>query len=315
VNARNLVRAGTGPDEPGSVERGPGERGPAGAIDVERSGAANVAVPGVDIGQLLAADDRRSRRQAFLRFGAPVVGIVAFFGLWQLGVAVFDVPRYQLPAPWDVVKHVADEPGFFVRNARVTAWEAFLGFAFALVLGLSGGIVMARSPFVERAVLPLAVLVQVTPIVAYAPAIVIWFGFGVKSILVVTTLVCFVPFLVNSVAGLRSVDANLLELARSVDARERVILWRLRLPSSLPFLFSAARIAVGLALIGSVLGEFFGSKEGLGYAIKVAQARPIQLSEQLWGSIFVLALIGSAATLLISGLERWVLHWHSSQRT
>jgi NitT/TauT family transport system permease protein len=174
---------------------------------------------------------------------------------------------------------------------------------------------MAHSPFIERASLPLAVLIQVTPIIAYAPAIVIWFGFGLKSILVITSLVCFVPFLVNSVAGLRSVDPNLLELARSVDARRRVIFWRLRVPSSLPFLFSAARIAVGLALIGAVLGEFFaGSTEGLGYAIKTAQARPIQLIDQLWGSIFVLGLMGGVATLLIGAIERVVLHWHSSQR-
>ena len=196
----------------------------------------------------------------------------------------------------------------------MTAWEAFLGFSVALVLAMIGGTLMAHSPFIERASLPIAVLIQVTPIIAYAPAIVIWFGLGFKSILVITSLVCFVPFLVNSVAGLRSVDPNLLELARSVDARKRVIFWRLRLPSSLPFLFSAARIAVGLALIGAVLGEFFGSSEGLGYAIKTAQARPIQLIDQLWGSIFVLGLMGAIATLLIGAIERSVLHWHSSQR-
>jgi NitT/TauT family transport system permease protein len=278
-------------------------------------GLEHLAVQGVDIAELLAADNRRSRQQALLRFGAPVIGVVAFFTVWQLAVMILDIPRYQLPAPWDIVQHIAGDLSFYIRNGRVTAWEAFLGFTLALVLALIGGTLMAHSPFVERAALPLAVLIQVTPIIAYAPAIVIWFGFGVKSILVITSLVCFVPFLVNSVAGLRSVDPNLLELARSVDARKRVIFWRLRLPSSLPFLFSAARIAVGLALIGSVLGEFFaGSTEGLGYAIKTAQARPIQLIDQLWGSIFVLGLMGGVATLLIGVLERVLLHWHSSQR-
>jgi NitT/TauT family transport system permease protein len=280
-----------------------------------QGGLDHLAVQGVDITELLAADSRRARQQALLRFGAPVIGVVAFFTVWQLAVTIFDIPRYQLPAPWDVVKHIAGDPGFYIRNGRVTAWEAFLGFSVALVLALLGGTLMAHSPFVERASLPLAVLIQVTPIIAYAPAVVIWFGFGLKSILVITSLVCFVPFLVNSVAGLRSVDPNLLELARSVDARKRVIFWRLRLPSSLPFLFSAARIAVGLALIGAVLGEFFaGSTEGLGYAVKTAQARPVLLIDQLWGSIFVLGLMGGVATLFIGALERWVLHWHSSQR-
>jgi NitT/TauT family transport system permease protein len=278
------------------------------------AGSERDAVVEVDVERLLADDARRARRSFVLRFVAPVVGVVGFLLLWELWVEVFDVQRFVLPAPSDILRGIADDPAFYFRNARVTAWEAFLGFSIAAILGLVVGTAMAHSPFVERAVLPLAVLVQVTPIIAYAPAIVIWFGFGVKSILVITALVCFVPFLINSVAGLRSVDANLLELARSVDATRRTIFWRLRLPSSLPFLFSAARIAVGLALIGAVLGEFFGSKAGLGYSIKVAQARPIQLIDQLWGSIFVLALMGAIATLLIGSIERLTLHWHSSQR-
>jgi len=278
-------------------------------------GMADVAVPGVDIDELLAADDRRARQQAFLRFGAPLIGVVGFLLVWQILVAVFDVPRFVLPAPWDILKHIAGDPGFYIRNGRVTVWEASLGFFTALVLALAAGTVMAHSPFVERASMPLAVLIQVTPIIAYAPAIVVWLGFGLKPILVITSLVCFVPFLVNSVAGFRSVDPNLLELARSVDARKRVVFWRLRVPSSLPFLFSAARIAVGLALVGAVLGEFFaGTTSGLGYAVKTAQARPIQLLDQLWGSIFVLGFIRAMATLLISALERVALHWHSSQR-
>ncbi len=261
--------------------------------------------------------DRRppgGRRRPQLLWLAPVVGVVTFFGLWQAFVVVFDVKKFVLPAPLDIVRHLADDPGFYVRNARSTLWAATAGFALAFVLALAGATVMAHSRFVERAVLPLAVLVQVTPIIAYAPAVVIWLGFGFKPILVLTSLVCFVPFLINGVSGLRSVDPNVLELARSVDASRREILVRLRLPSALPFLFSAARIAVGLALIGAVLGEFFaGVNQGLGYAVKVAQAR--NLTDQLWGSIFVLGLLGSVATLLISALERLTLHWHSSQRT
>jgi len=186
-------------------------------------GMADVAVPGVDIDELLAADDRRARQQTFLRIGAPVIGVVGFLLVWQILVAVFDVPRFVLPAPWDILKHIAGDPGFYIRNGRVTVWEASLGFFTALVLALAAGTVMAHSPFVERASMPLAVLIQVTPIIAYAPAIVVWLGFGLKPILVITSLVCFVPFLVNSVAGFRSVDPNLLELARSVDARKRPV--------------------------------------------------------------------------------------------
>jgi NitT/TauT family transport system permease protein len=274
-----------------------------------------VSPGGVDVEALLVEDAHDARRRRLLLSLAPVVGVVGFLATWQLLVAVFDIQRYVLPAPLDILRHIAGDPGFYVRNARTTLWEAFLGFAIAAVLALVAATIMAHSRFIERAGLPLAVLVQVTPIIAYAPAIVVWLGFGLKPILLITSLVCFVPFLINAIAGLRSVDPGLLELARSVDASRAVIFWRLRMPSSLPYLFSAARIAVGLALIGAVLGEFFaGSTAGLGYAVKVAQARPIQLLDQLWGSIFVLGFLGSVATMLIAGLERLTLHWHQSSR-
>jgi NitT/TauT family transport system permease protein len=250
-----------------------------------------------------------------LLIAAPVIGVLAFFLIWQYGVKVFDIKKFVLPRPSDILSSINGDKSFYVRNARTTLWEAFLGFAIAFVAAMVVATLMAHSRFIERAVMPLAVLVQVTPIVAYTPAIVAWQGFGLHSILVVTSLVCFVPFLINGVSGLRSVDPNLLELARSVDASHREVFLRLRVPSALPSLFSAARIAVGLALIGAVLGEFYaGSTRGLGNAIKVAQNRST-LRGQLWGCIFVLGLIGSAATLLVSAVERVALHWHSSQRT
>ncbi|MCU1361770.1 MAG: putative transporter permease protein [Ilumatobacteraceae bacterium] len=244
---------------------------------------------------------------------APVIGVVGALGVWQLWVKVRHIRRFILPAPWDVVDHIASDPSVYVHNGRTTLWEAFLGFAIAFVIAMIIATAMAHSRFIERAVMPLAVLIQVTPIIAYAPAAVIWLNFGMKPILFVTSLVCFVPFLLNGVSGLRSVDPNLVELAHSVDATRREIFVRLRLPSALPYLFAAARIAVGLALIGAVLGEFFGgSTAGLGYALRIAQNRNLVL--QLWGCIFTLALLGSLATLLISALERRALRWHSSQR-
>ena len=179
---------------------------------------------------------------------------------------------------------------------------------------LIGATIMAHNRFIEQAVLPVAVLIQVTPIIAYAPAVVIWLGFGLKPILLITSLVCFVPFLFNAVTGFRSVEPAAHELLRSVNASRREVFLRLRVPSALPYLFSAARIAVGLALIGAVLGEFFaGVSSGLGYAVKVAQNRNLAL--QLWGSIYVLAFLGAVAITFISLAERVALRWHSSQTT
>ena len=253
--------------------------------------------------------------RAALLGAAPVVGVLVFLGVWQLLVELFSIEAYKLPGPWRIIRHLADDPAFYLRHARVTTWEAFVGFCFALVAAVPLATAMALSRFVDRAVMPVAVLLQVTPIIAYAPAVVLWVGIGFRSIVVITAIVCYVPFVVNLMAGLRSVDPLLLEVARSVDATRTEIFWRLRLPSALPNTFAAARICVGLALIGAVLGEFFGVvNRGLGYAIKVAQARGTFLVDQLWAAIFVLALIGAVATFLLAVAERVVLHWHASQR-
>jgi NitT/TauT family transport system permease protein len=243
---------------------------------------------------------------------AAAVGIVSFLVLWQLTVTVFDIPQFELPAPSEILRHLASDPGFYVENAAATLREAVLGFALGFAAAVAMAALMTHSRFLDQAVTPVVVLVQVTPLIAYAPALVIWLGGGLKPILVGTALVCFVPFLFNAVIGFRSVDPATLELLRSVDANRREVFLRLRVPHSLPYLFSAARIAVGLALIGAVLTEFFAlTTSGLGWAIAVAQNQNLTL--QLWGSIYVLAFLGAAGILLIGLLERVVLRWHSSQ--
>jgi NitT/TauT family transport system permease protein len=270
-----------------------------------------------DYVDLLTSDalrSRRSRGSIARSILAPMVGVVGFLALWQFLVWVFDIQQFELPTPSEILRHLWSDPSFYARNARSTLWEALLGFVLGLVSALVGATIMAHSRFVEQAVLPLAVLIQVTPIIAYAPAVVIWLGFGLKPILLITSLVCFVPFLFNAVTGFRSIEPAAHELLRSVNASRREVFLRLRVPSALPYLFSGARIAVGLALIGAVLGEFFaGVSSGLGYAVKVAQNRNLAL--QLWGSIYVLAFLGAVAITFISLAERAVLRWHSSQTT
>jgi NitT/TauT family transport system permease protein len=249
-----------------------------------------------------------------LRVAAPAIGLFGSLLIWQFGVGLLGIEKYVLPRPLEILDTIMHDKEFYLRQAQTTMWEALLGFVLAFIAAMVVATFMAHSRFLERAVLPLAVLVQVTPIIAYAPAIQIWQGYGFRSILVLTAIVCFVPFLINGASGLRSVDPALLELARSVNASKREVFFRLRLTSALPSLFSAARIAVGLALIGAVLGEFFlGSVTGLGYTIKVAQSR-VPLHLRMWGAIYVLAVIGGVVTFLLTVAERLALHWHSSQR-
>jgi NitT/TauT family transport system permease protein len=260
--------------------------------------------------ETLGLGHRRVRRGRVSRI-APLIGIATFFVVWETGVRVFHVRPLILPPPSEVVTHMARHPGFYVHNGRVTAEEALLGLTVAFTAAFSVGAVMAQSRVFERTVLPLAVVIQVTPIVAIAPAVVTWLGFGLAPKVVISAVVCFVPFLVNTVTGLRAVDPAVLELFESVGATRATIFRRVRVPYSLPYLFAAAKIAVGLALVGAVIGEWFGSTDGLGYEVKSAQAR--LLIDQLWGSIFSLALIGVTLTLAIAAVERIALRWHSTQ--
>lgn len=253
---------------------------------------------------------QRLRRSAM--FGAPVAGIVVVFGIWEFYVRVFDISRLTLPTPTSIVVHLTEESGFYWRHAQVTLLEAAMGYGLALGVALIVSTFMAHSRFVERASMPVIVLLQCTPVAVLAPVFLIWFGFSVWPKVLVATMICYIPFTINEFTGLRSVDPNAYELLRSVSASKTEIFRKLRFPQSLPYLFSAGRLCVGLSLIGAVIGEMFGgSTEGLGNTARVGQTR--LLIDQLWASIFALAVIGVIGYLLLAAVEARVLRWHSSQ--
>lgn len=264
------------------------------------------------------ADPRRRRfpgGELVGRIVPPVVGVVGFLALWQLAVAVFSIKRFELPPPSDVLRELAHHPGYYATNGRTTLWEALLGFALALGAALVVGTVMAHVRVVEQALVPLVVLIQVTPLIAYAPAVSLWLNGGLRTIVVLTATVCSVPFVVGTVAGLRAADPDALDLLHSVDASRWETFVRLRLPSALPSLFTAAKVAVGLALVGAVLGEFFAlTDRGLGVVIKRSQNNFTYNVDRVWGAIFTLSICGSVAVLLVGLAERTLLSWHASQQ-
>lgn len=255
--------------------------------------------------------EERQRIRRFLLGVAPFSGIVAFFVGWELYVRVADVRPLTLPLPSDVLHHVLTNPGFYWQHGVVTLQEAFWGFWLAFIVAVVVATAMAHSRFLERATMPVIVLIQSTPVAVLVPIFIIWFGFSPWPKVLTAALFAWIPFVANALTGLRAVDEDTYELMRSVDASRWEIYWHLRVPHSLPYLFSAARICVGLALVGAVIGEFFNSTEGLGNTARVAQSRV--LVDQLWGSVFVLAFIGIVLVLVLSAVERRVLRWHSSQ--
>ena len=247
---------------------------------------------------------------------APLVGIACFLGAWEALVRVKNIRPFILRAPSKIVGHLADHPRLFLEAGWVTLQHAYVGIAFALVGALLLGAPMAASRFFENAVNPVLTLVQVTPFVAYIASVVLWLGRGTRPAVFIVALVCLPAFAFAAVEGMRSADPASVELLASVDASRWEVLWRLRLPSALPALFTAARYNVGLALIAAYLVEGGNlAAEGLGRIGSQASAASLEAGNRLWAVIFSMAILGTVSLLFISVLQRVLMRWHVSQRT
>jgi len=244
---------------------------------------------------------------------APVVGIVVFLALWEAFVQIRDVRPFILRAPSDIVRHLAKFPMDFLRASGTTSLHAVTGFLVALALAICVGAALAASPFLERASQPVLVLIVVTPFASYIGSVVLWLGSGDAPVRFITTLVCFPAFVFGAVAGMRSADPASRELFASVAASRFEVLWRLRLPSALPTLFTTARFNTGLALIATYLveGQNFANA-GLGAIGR--RAAGYSLADPQWATVFCMAMIGTLWLVLLGALERVVLRWHASQR-
>ena len=246
--------------------------------------------------------------------------VPALFGLaliyvWQSAVVGFAIPRILLPAPTEIFEAIKREGPTLAQDFKETFLKAVLaGFVLGNVLGLATALIIDRVPFLQRGLLPLGNLVSAVPIVAVAPIMVMWFGFGWESKTAVIVFMIFFPMLVNAVAGLNAADRMQLDLMRSYGASYWQTLWTLRLPAALPFIFNALKINSTLALIGGIVAEFFGSgMSGMGFRIST-QVQVMNV-DVVWATIAVAALAGSASYGLLAMLERSFTFWHPSYRS
>ena len=240
----------------------------------------------------------------------PLLAAALGLSLWELWVRMRDVQQYLAPAPSAVAQALADDPSRYVEAGSVSLLHALAGLALGAGAAFLLAVVMAHSRPLERALYPLALLVKVTPVVAVAPLLLIWFGFNAWPKVVVAGLITFFPMLVNAVTGLRSVDPAAHDFLRALDASRWQVLWKLRLPASLPYVLAALRISVPLSLIGAVVAEWFAADSGVGQIIVIANAEldtPV-----LFAAIFVLGTLGVALTGVVAYIERRVLFWHES---
>ncbi len=251
------------------------------------------------------------RRLAALLLPLLVVALLlAFWQLasrWQPLLEFFNLQPFLVPAPSEIAQALWSDRGLLLENAGVTALEVVLGLAIALVTGCLLAVGLHLSPLARRSVYPLLVASQTIPIIAIAPILVVWFGFGIGPKLAVVALICFFPVTVNALDGLRSVDPELTRMMRTLDASRLTILRRVEAPSTLPFLFSGVRIASVIAVIGAVFGEWSGADSGLGHLILVAQGQ-LQTA-RVFAAVVVLSLMALALFGLLALLEKKFAWW------
>lgn len=224
--------------------------------------------------------------------------------LWEAAIDLFSVPKYLVPSPSSVLLKIATSPGMFAYHALVTTRETLEGFACAVVVGVALAILIVHSRMVEEGLYPILIFMQLTPKMAIAPLLIVWMGFGETPKIAIAFLIAFFPIVITTVAGLRSVETEQMEMLRGLRATQWQILMKARFPSAVPFIFSAMRISITLAVTGAVVAEFVGSSEGLGHLIIVSSSN--METSVTFAAILTLAVIGVALFSLIRLLEYFV---------
>lgn len=210
--------------------------------------------------------------QHFEYFVMPWV-LLAIFGLWELLIRIGRYPPFILPPPkmvWQKMLVVLMD-GSLWEHSKYTIWESVLGFLAALVFGTVLGYFFAKSPFLEKLISPYIVASRGVPVIAIAPLLVIWFGFGLASKVFISFFIVFFPMLVNTIVGMREVDGNQRELMRSYRASSWQVFSLLEVPSALPVLLGGIKVGITGSIMGAVVGEFVGSDRGLGFLVNLSK--------------------------------------------
>ena len=244
---------------------------------------------------------------------APLAIVVLLLAAWEVAAQwdvvadALDIEPFLVPAPSDIADSLWNDRGLLAEDAWVTLQEVVLGLALAIAIGFGFAIALHLSDALRRAFYPLLVASQAVPVIAIAPVLVVWLGFGIGPKLAIIALVCFFPVTVNTLDGLRAVDPEQVKMMRTLDADRRRILRAVEIPTALPYLASGARIAAAVAVIGAVFGEWTGSDEGLGHLILVSQGQ-LQTA-RVFAAVAVLSAMAIALFALIGVAERRWAWW------
>jgi NitT/TauT family transport system permease protein len=251
-------------------------------------------------------------RRMLRRSWRPAAALVALLVVWWVVTAARLIAPYLVPSPGSTVASVAAQPGYFWQNSWITTYETLLGFVVAIVVGIAAAVLMVYSSTVEKTLYPLLLFAQVIPKIAIAPLFVVWLGFGLAPKIVVAVLMAFFPVVISMVTGLKAIDPEMLQLSSTMGAAANQTFWKIRLPASLPYLFSGLKVAATMAVTGAVVGEFVGANAGLGYVI--LQANGNLDTPVLFAGLLIMSLLGVLLFAVVELVEHLVLPWHASRR-
>lgn len=239
-----------------------------------------------------------------------IVGIIVLALLTvaaEVAVRIFDISQFVLPPPSAVFSELAARPQLYAEQTWTTFYETIVGFGLAVVLGLAAAVLITYSRLLQTILFPLLVLLQIVPKVAIAPLLIVWVGFGLKSKIIIALLVAFFPIVVDTITGLRAAEKDLLDLVRVLKGSKWQEFTKVRLPYAIPFIFSGLKVAVTLAVIGAIIGEFVGASRGLGYIIMIANSE-LRL-DMSFAAILLLSAMGLALYGAVSLLQRILAPW------
>lgn len=263
-----------------------------------------------------ASSPRVSVGQRLARFASavwrPLVLLGLIFAGWWVVTAREMVPAYLVPSPPAVFQTLIEDRVMLAQNTWVTTYETVIGFVLAALIGVATAVLIVYSQTLEKALYPVILFAQVIPKIAIAPILVVWFGFGPEPKIILAVLIAFFPVVISAVAGLRSVDPELLDLSDTMGASRWQAFRKIRFPTALPHLMAGLKVAVTLAVVGAVVGEFVGADQGLGYVLLLASGT--LNAPLLFADLLLMSMIGIVLFVLVEAAEALLIPWHASRR-
>ena len=249
------------------------------------------------------------RYRGFIQF---LISFLVLFLVWEIGVHIFDVKSYLLPAPSLIWEEFQGRWSYVLDNTWITTSEIVVGYFLAIAVSIPLAIAVAYFPAMERTLYPVIVFLQIVPKIAIAPLFIIWFGFGFLPKILLVFLLSFFPIIVSSISGFKSIDEETMELAKSTGASQWMIFRKIRLPHAMPAIFTGLKVAAALSSTAAVVAEFVASDKGLGYLL--LRYNGDLETPMVFATIIVLSIVGLIVYYAVEYIEKLVIPWHVSQR-